>query len=126
MTWEDFKKFVTGIEQFRSYTEANALMERLESEPHARLRYFCSPQHTDSALYPIIGQMERTAGFAHGDGAQMKLEARPMDCCADAVQLIDPSRYRHASKEFRGRQFDPTSFFSISGQEFRPFSRCKR
>jgi hypothetical protein len=31
-----------------------ALMERLATEPHTRLRYFCSPQHTDSALYPII------------------------------------------------------------------------
>ena len=41
-----------------------ALMERLDSEPHTRLRYFCSPQHTDSALYPIIGQMERAAGFS--------------------------------------------------------------
>ena len=39
-----------------------SLMERLVSEPHTRLRYFCSPQHTDSALYPIIGQMERAAG----------------------------------------------------------------
>ena len=29
-----------------------ALLERLASEPHTRLRYFCSPQHTDSALYP--------------------------------------------------------------------------
>jgi class 3 adenylate cyclase len=28
-----------------------ALLERLASEPHTRLRYFCSPQHTDSALY---------------------------------------------------------------------------
>jgi class 3 adenylate cyclase len=36
-----------------------ALMERLAGEPHTRLRYFCSPQHTDSAFYPIIGQMER-------------------------------------------------------------------
>ena len=26
-----------------------SLMERLVSEPHTRLRYFCSPQHTDSA-----------------------------------------------------------------------------
>src|SRR4029079_9335019 len=34
-----------------------ALLERLATEPHTRLRYFCSPQHTDSALYPIIGQM---------------------------------------------------------------------
>ena len=36
-----------------------ALMERLANEQHTRLRYFCSPQHTDSALYPIISQMER-------------------------------------------------------------------
>jgi hypothetical protein len=33
-----------------------ALMERLGGEPHTRLRYFCSPRRTDSALYPIIGQ----------------------------------------------------------------------
>jgi class 3 adenylate cyclase len=42
-----------------------ALLERLADEPHTRLRYFCSPQHTDSALYPIISQMERAAGMAH-------------------------------------------------------------
>jgi class 3 adenylate cyclase len=50
-----------------------ALLERLASEPHTRLRYFCSPQHTDSALYPIIGQMERAAGLAHDNGPQAKL-----------------------------------------------------
>jgi predicted ATPase len=38
------------------------------------LRYFCSPQHTDSALYPIIGQMERAAGLAHDDNSQAKLD----------------------------------------------------
>jgi AAA ATPase domain len=31
-----------------------ALLERLAGEPNTRLRYFCSPQHTDSALYPVI------------------------------------------------------------------------
>ena len=51
-----------------------ALMERLEGEPHTRLRYFCSPQHTDSALYPVIGQMERAARLAYGDTAQVKLD----------------------------------------------------
>jgi class 3 adenylate cyclase len=51
-----------------------ALMERLGGEPHTRLRYFCSPQHTDSALHPIIRQMERTAGVAHDDGPQAKLD----------------------------------------------------
>ena len=38
------------------------------------MRYFCSPQHTDSAFYPIIGQMERAAGFAHDDKPQAKLD----------------------------------------------------
>src|SRR5271169_5524579 len=51
-----------------------ALLERLATEPHTRLRYFCSPQHTDSALYPIIGQMERAAGLAHDDTPQAKLD----------------------------------------------------
>jgi class 3 adenylate cyclase len=51
-----------------------AALERLAAEPHTRLRYFCSPQHTDSPLYPIISQMERAAGFAHEDNAQAKLD----------------------------------------------------
>ena len=51
-----------------------ALLERIAAEPHTRLRYFCSPQHTDSALYPIISQMERAAGFTHDDTAQAKLD----------------------------------------------------
>ena len=51
-----------------------ALLERLAGEPHTRLRYFCSPQHTDSALYPIIGQMERAAGLTRDDTPQAKLD----------------------------------------------------
>jgi class 3 adenylate cyclase/predicted ATPase len=51
-----------------------ALLERLASETHTRLRYFCSPQHTDSALYPIIAQMERAAGLAYDDAPQAKLD----------------------------------------------------
>ena len=51
-----------------------ALLERLATEPHTRLRYFCSPQHTDSALYPIIGQMERAAGFHARRQPQAKLD----------------------------------------------------
>jgi hypothetical protein len=51
-----------------------ALLEKLIGEPHTRLRYFCSPQHTDSAFYPITGQMERAAGFAHDDTADVKLD----------------------------------------------------
>ena len=51
-----------------------AMLERLASEPHTRLRYFCSPQHTDSALYPIIGQMERAAGLTHDDKPNTRLD----------------------------------------------------
>ena len=51
-----------------------ALLESVATEPHTRLRYFCSPQHTDSALYPIIGQMERAAGLGYDDKPQAKLD----------------------------------------------------
>jgi class 3 adenylate cyclase/predicted ATPase len=51
-----------------------ALLERLAAEPHTRLRYFCSPLHTDSAFYPIISQMERAAGLARDDTTQTKLD----------------------------------------------------
>src|SRR4029077_14533196 len=50
------------------------LLESLAPEPHTRLRYFCSPQHTDSAFYPIIGQMERAAGLLHDDTSRQKLD----------------------------------------------------
>jgi predicted ATPase len=51
-----------------------ALLERLSDEPHTRLRYFCSPQHTDSAFYPLIGQTTRAVGLAHDDTPQAKLD----------------------------------------------------
>jgi hypothetical protein len=50
-----------------------ALLERLAPEPHTRLRYFCSPQHTDSAFYRIIGQMD--AG-----GCARKTSCRHKNC----------------------------------------------
>jgi DNA-binding winged helix-turn-helix (wHTH) protein/predicted ATPase len=53
---------------------AAVLQEHLAAEPHTRLRYFCSPQHTDSALYPIICQMERAARLERDDTPQMKLD----------------------------------------------------
>ena len=49
------------------------LLERLAGEPHTRLRNFCSPQYTDSALFPIISQLERGAGFARDDTSNDKL-----------------------------------------------------
>jgi predicted ATPase len=53
---------------------AAALHEALASEPHTRLRYFCSPQHIDTAFYPIISHLERAAGFARDDSPQIKVD----------------------------------------------------
>ena len=52
---------------------AAALQERLESERPVRLRYFCSPHRRDSALFPIVAQLERAAGFARDDAPAAKL-----------------------------------------------------
>jgi class 3 adenylate cyclase/tetratricopeptide (TPR) repeat protein len=52
---------------------ALALDDRLQSEPHITLRYFCSAHHTNSALFPFIGELERAAGFERSDSPTEKL-----------------------------------------------------
>jgi class 3 adenylate cyclase len=52
---------------------ASALLDKIQTEPHTRLRYFCSPYHQDSALYPFIVQLERAAGLARDDTVDQKL-----------------------------------------------------
>jgi class 3 adenylate cyclase/tetratricopeptide (TPR) repeat protein len=91
-----------------------ALLENLASEPHTRLRYFCSPQHTDSPLYPIISQMERGAGFAHDDAAQAKLDKLEVllaqtftprqDAALFAEMLSLPNDGRHPTLELSPQQ----------------------
>ena len=51
-----------------------ALEERLHAEPYLHLRYFCSPYHQDSPLYPFVDQLSRAAGFAREDMPAAKLE----------------------------------------------------
>lgn len=53
---------------------AAAMLERLQNEPHTRLRYFCSPHHQVSALYPFIGQFEHAADFERDDAPERKLD----------------------------------------------------
>jgi class 3 adenylate cyclase len=53
---------------------AQTVLERLSGEPHTRLRYFCSPHHQDSALYPSITRLERAAGFRRDDTAEQRLD----------------------------------------------------
>ena len=53
---------------------AESLLLGLVGEPCAPLRYFCSPHHTNSPLYPFITQLEGAAGFEPGSGAGEKLD----------------------------------------------------
>jgi class 3 adenylate cyclase/predicted ATPase len=70
-----------------------ALLERLAGEPHTRLRYFCSPQHTDSALYPIISQMERAAGLEHDDTQPVRLDKLDALLAQTATSIEDASLF---------------------------------
>jgi class 3 adenylate cyclase/predicted ATPase len=91
-----------------------ALLERLAAEPHTRLRYFCSPQHTDSVLHPIIGQMERAAGLAYNDRPQVKLDkldaalaqtsTSPRDAALFSEMLSLPNDGRHRAQELSPEQ----------------------
>ena len=88
-----------------------AIMELLASEPHTRLRCFCSPQHTNSALHPFIGQIERAAGLMHDDTAQAKLDkldvllrrssTSPHDAALLAEMLSLPNDGRYPALELR-------------------------
>jgi class 3 adenylate cyclase/predicted ATPase len=103
-----------------------ALLERLAGEPHTRLRYFCSPQHTDSALYPIISQMERATGFTHSDTVQTKLNkldgvlARSFTPKQDAALLAEmlsiPNDGRYPTLELSPRQRRQGTFEALTTQ----------
>ena len=70
------------------------LRERLDAEPHTRVRYQCSPYHTSSALYPVVQQLELAAGFSAQDSAHEKLNklatllARAADPTAEVMALF--------------------------------------
>src|SRR5882757_5740760 len=65
-----------------------ALQERLERDGPVRLRYFCSPHRRDSALFPIIAQLERAAGFTRDEAPAAKLDklAALLSRSGDSVQ----------------------------------------
>jgi class 3 adenylate cyclase/predicted ATPase len=50
-----------------------ALSQHVGTEPHTRLRYFCSPHHQGSAFHPFIVQLERAAGFVRNDTVEARL-----------------------------------------------------
>lgn len=70
------------------------LLERLAGEPHVRLRYFCSPYHSDSPLHPFINQLKRAACFEPDDPPRIKVDhletlfAPSTKKLAEDVQLV--------------------------------------
>lgn len=50
-----------------------ALCENLLNVQQTRLRYYCSPYHVNSALYPVIKQFERAAKFHPSDTSAKKI-----------------------------------------------------
>jgi class 3 adenylate cyclase/predicted ATPase len=89
---------------------AAELEERLNLEPHLRLRYFCSPSYQDSALFPFIDQLGRTSGFAIDDPPAVKRDklevvlARAAPPAEDVAFLADllslPASDRHQLPDF--------------------------
>ncbi len=70
-----------------------ALQDAIAGQPHIELRFFCSPHHQDSALHPIIAQIEHAAGFARDDTDEVKLTKldallAQSDATDEAVALI--------------------------------------
>ncbi|HSA80013.1 MAG TPA: adenylate/guanylate cyclase domain-containing protein [Geminicoccaceae bacterium] len=51
-----------------------ALLDAIADEPHTRIRYQCSPYHTDSALWPVIQQLTHAAGLADDDSTEARLD----------------------------------------------------
>jgi class 3 adenylate cyclase/predicted ATPase len=83
-----------------------ALSEQIGSEPHTRLRYFCSPHHQDSALYPFIAQLERAAGLARDDGPETKLD-KLATLLAPAAEAGDVSLLAELLSLLGGESFPP-------------------
>jgi hypothetical protein len=86
-----------------------AVQAELAAEPHACLRYFCSPLHQDSALHPVIARFEREAGFTPADTAEERLgkleavlapaEPPPEEIALIAALLAVPTDARYPSPD---------------------------
>jgi class 3 adenylate cyclase/predicted ATPase len=78
--WEEAKRgegrvvLLTGEPGIGKSRIARALGDRLRSDPHTSLSYFCSPHHQGSALYPFITQLTRAAGIDRDDSNEVKLD----------------------------------------------------
>jgi predicted ATPase len=90
-----------------------ALRERLATEPHVPVSHFCSPHHVNSALHPIIAQLERAAALAPGEppdvqlGKLERLLEQAAEDVGDTVPLIAALLGLPASERYPPLNLDP-------------------
>ncbi|HEV8503150.1 MAG TPA: AAA family ATPase [Casimicrobiaceae bacterium] len=65
---------VTGEPGMGKSRLVDALLRRIPETERNRITLQCSPYHVNSALYPVIGHLQRAAGFAGGDSADARLD----------------------------------------------------
>jgi predicted ATPase len=53
---------------------SRALLDAVANEPHTRVRYQCSPYHTDSPLWPVVQQLGRDARLEADDSPDEALD----------------------------------------------------
>ena len=113
-----------------------ALQDTLAAEPHVRINYQCSPYHSDSALFPVIQQLSRTADLASASSVDEKLDRleglfggtapkSPEDCAllAGLLAIDGTARYGRlglSPQQQRQRTFELLSSLSIALSRERP------
>jgi class 3 adenylate cyclase len=105
-----------------------AMIEHANHE-HTQMifQYACSPYHVDSALWPVIGQLERAAGFARADRPSQrleKLEALVLSIDAPAHEMVSllaellelPAEGRYARLDLTPAQRRSRTLEALVGQ----------
>jgi predicted ATPase len=109
---------ITGEPGIGKSRIAQTILERLSKEHLTRLRYFCSfcsPQHQDSALYPVITQLEHAARFRRDDSIEQRLDKLEAVLARDARDLNEALRLYAALLSIpTGERYPP---LNISPQE---------